>query len=146
MNMANIRLAIPSDAETIISFDHVALSESSRVEFIKRSINSGQCYVIEYDERVVAYGVLEYSFYECGFISMLFVHAEFRRRGFGSELMIYLERSCKTEKLFTSTNKSNKAMQELLEGIGYQRSGVVENLDEGDPEIIYFKQPGDQAG
>ena len=144
--MANIRSAIPSDAESIIGFDHVAQSELSRVEFIKQSINSCQCYVIEYDERVVAFGVLEYSFYECGFISMLYVHPEFRRRGFGSELMIYLERSCKTEKLFTSTNQSNKTMRSLLESIGYQRSGIVENLDEGDPEIIYFKQPWDQAG
>jgi ribosomal protein S18 acetylase RimI-like enzyme len=140
--MANIRSSTPSDAESIIAFDHVAQSEPSRVEFINRSIYSDQCYVVEYGEMVVAYGVLEYSFYECGFISMLYVHPEFRRRGFGSELMIYLERLCKTEKLFTSTNQSNMTMQALLESIGYQRSGIVENLDEGDPEIIFFKNVG----
>ena len=144
--MANIRPAITPDVESIIAFDHVAQSEPSRVGFIEQSIKAGQCYVIECDERVVAYAVLEYSFYECGFISMLYVHPEFRRRGFGSKLMKYLERSCKTEKLFTSTNNSNKNMQALLENIGYQRSGIIENLDEGDPEIIYFKQPVDQAG
>jgi ribosomal protein S18 acetylase RimI-like enzyme len=145
-NMANIRTAIPSDAESITGFDHVAQSDLSRVRFITWSINAGQCYVIEHDKMVVAYGVLEYSFYGCGFISMLYVHPEFRRRGFGFELMKYLERSCKTEKLFTSTNQSNTTMQSLLENLGYQRSGVIENLDEGDPEIIYFKQPVDQAG
>lgn len=144
--MASIRPAIPSDAESITGFDRVAQSERSRVEFITRSIRAGQCYVIEHNEVVVAYGVLEYSFYGCGFISMLYVHPAFRRQGFGSELMKYLERSCKTEKLFTSTNQSNTSMQSLLESLGYQRSGFIENLDENDPEIIYFKQPVDQAG
>ena len=143
--MADIRLANQSDAESIISFDHVAQSDPSRKEFIKESINSGLCYVIKYDERIVAYGVLEYSFYGYGFIAMLYVHPEFRRRGLGSELMIHLENTCETEKLFTSTNQSNIPMQALLESIGFVPSGIVENLDEGDPELIYFKRPMNQA-
>jgi hypothetical protein len=44
-----------------------------------------------------------------------------------------------TPKLFTSTNESNIPMQQLCERLGYARSGLIENLDEGDPEIIYFK-------
>jgi hypothetical protein len=35
---------------------------------------------------------------------------------------------------------SNTIMQELFEKLGYIRSGYIENLDEGDPEIIYFKR------
>jgi hypothetical protein len=50
-----------------------------------------------------------------------------------------LERNCKTIKLFTSTNESNKPMQELMIKMGYQPSGTVYNLDEGDPELFYFK-------
>jgi RimJ/RimL family protein N-acetyltransferase len=42
--------------------------------------------------------------------------------------------------LFTSTNQSNIAMQRLCESCGFERSGIVENLDEGDPELIYFKR------
>jgi hypothetical protein len=30
-------------------------------------------------------------------------------------------------------------MQHLLESLGYMRSGAVENLDERDTELIYFK-------
>jgi hypothetical protein len=30
-------------------------------------------------------------------------------------------------------------MQALCERLGYVRSGYIENLDEDDPEIIYFK-------
>jgi len=31
-------------------------------------------------------------------------------------------------------------MQRLCEHLGYVRSGWIDNLDEGDPEIIYFKR------
>jgi hypothetical protein len=31
-------------------------------------------------------------------------------------------------------------MQRLCERLGYVRSGWIENLDEGDPEIIYSKK------
>jgi hypothetical protein len=33
-------------------------------------------------------------------------------------------------------------MQNLCEKLGFVRSGCIENLDEGDPEIIYFKRMG----
>lgn len=30
-------------------------------------------------------------------------------------------------------------MQRMCEALGFVRSGYIENLDEGDPEIVYFK-------
>jgi hypothetical protein len=44
-----------------------------------------------------------------------------------------------TMKIFSSTNKSNRRMQEIFKANGFIQSGFIENLDEGDPEIIYFK-------
>jgi hypothetical protein len=31
-------------------------------------------------------------------------------------------------------------MQRLCESLGYLRSGLIENLDDGDPEVFYFKR------
>ena len=45
-----------------------------------------------------------------------------------------------TAKLFTSTNQSNLGMQALLVRLGYEPSGIVHNLDEDDPELIYVKR------
>src|SRR5258707_233513 len=87
---AGIRLAVPSDAEDITRFDHVALAASARREFIHRSVDSGRCFVAIGDGRVVGYGVLEYTFYENGFLSMLYVAEPFRRRGFGAALMRHI--------------------------------------------------------
>lgn len=138
--MFPIRPALDSDAESIVSFDHIAQSDSRRKAFIRRAIAAGNCFVATYDERIVGYGVLEHSFYDNGFVSMLYVHPERRRCGVGTALMRYLESVCQTAKLFTSTNLSNLPMQSLLARLGYELSGVIHNLDEGDPELVYVKQ------
>ena len=45
------------------------------------------------------------------------------------------------EKLFTSTNESNAPMQALCDTTWLSsKSGWIDNLDDGDPEIIYFKR------
>ena len=76
---------------------------------------------------------------------MLYVHPEFRRQGIGSALIRHLVKECRTPKLFTSTNQSNFRMQRLLAMLDFDRSGFIENLDEGDPELVYFKRLRDSA-
>ena len=73
-------------------------------------------------------------------IDTMGVHPDFRRRGTGSELIGRAETICRTEKLFTSTNESNAPMQALLAKLGYLRSGIIENLHEDDPELVYLKR------
>lgn len=41
--------------------------------------------------------------------------------------------------IFTSTNESNRHMQHVLAKAGYHLAGRIEELDPGDPEIIYVK-------
>jgi hypothetical protein len=71
---------------------------------------------------------------------MLYLKEGFRRKGMGRGLIKHLEKKCKTEKLFTSTNKSNLPMQKLMKKMNYVRSGIIHNLDPDDPELIYFKK------
>jgi hypothetical protein len=51
-----------------------------------------------------------------------------------------VESRCKESKLFTSTNLSNQPMQSLLANMGYRLCGVVEELDDGDPELVFVKR------
>ena len=92
------------------------------------------------DVKEVGYAVFDYTFYSNGMISMLYVHPDYRRQGVGTELIKHAESICRTEKLFTSTNQSNLPMQGLMNKMGYVPSGYIDNLDEGDPEIVYFKR------
>jgi len=138
--MFTIRPAAESDVEALCSFDLVARRDDARHEFIRRSVAAGSCHVAEVGGEVFGYAVLSHAFYGHGFIEMLYVHPGRRRRGTGAALLLHMESLCRTPKMFTSTNLSNLPMQSLLNRMGYAPSGVIHNLDEGDPEVVYFKR------
>jgi ribosomal protein S18 acetylase RimI-like enzyme len=138
--MISIRPAVENDIGALCSLDLTARRESERREYIRREVASGNCFVAVTGETVIGYGVLNYTFYRNGSIDMLYIHSEYRRRGAGEALLRHMESLCRTPKLFTSTNLSNLRMQSLLAKAGYELSGVIHNLDEGDPELVYLKR------
>lgn len=134
-----IRQAEEKDIIAICSFDHLANREE-RKTFIQNSVRSKLAYVAVLDEKIAGYAVLDYSFYQKGFMAMLYVHPDQRRKGIGSAIVRHVESICRTEKLFTSTNESNLPMQALMAKLRYIHSGIIKNLDEDDPELVYFKK------
>jgi ribosomal protein S18 acetylase RimI-like enzyme len=137
-DMFSIRPALETDINALCAFDQIAQQSGERKAFIRRAVLGQNCHVAV-DTQVIGYAVLEYSFFEMGFVSMLYVHPERRHSGVGAALMRQLESLCRTPKLFTSTNLSNLPMQALLAKLGYKLSGVIHDLDEGDPELVYVK-------
>lgn len=145
--MFSIRPATSRDIDAICGFDHLARQGSQqRRAFVQRAVGAANCFVIEAHGQVIGYAVLEYSFYEQGFVSMLYIRREYRRQGVGMRLMQHLESVCQMPKLFTSTNLSNLPMQSLLAKLGYTLSGVIHHLDENDPELVYVKLRHRDAG
>ena len=138
--MISIRPAVENDIEALCTLDHIARREDERREFIRREVVSDHCFVAVFDETVVGYVVLNYTFYNNGCIDMLYIHSDYRRRGAATALVRQMELRCRTPKLFTSTNQSNLSMQSMLAKLGYEPSGIIHNLDEGDPELVYFKR------
>ena len=84
-------------------------------------------------------------FFEHDFLELLFVRPANRRQGVATALVQAVEAGAATPKLFTSTNQSNVPMQRLCERLGFEQVGVVEGLDEGDPELFYLKRLGGRA-
>lgn len=135
-----IREAKSSDQERILTLDRIAEGDQSRASFIARAVQLHTCVLAENANELIGYAVLEYTFYEQGFVSMVYVAEPARRRGVGRSLLENLEKRCSRPKLFTSTNESNREMKSLLMSLGYTASGVIYNLDPGDPELVFFKK------
>jgi len=113
---------------------------SERARLIENALEEQSLWTIGSEDGILGYGILKHDFFGYGFIRLLYIGNEFRRKGLGSQLLQHMESICTTSKLFTSTNESNKPAQLLLKNLGYAQSGVIHNLDPGDPEIVYFKQ------
>ena len=139
MNM-KIRDATSSDLSAMYAVDHMAAEEGSRRQHIREWVSAGRAIVAVIDDVIVGYSALNYTFFGYGFVAMLMVRKESRRKGVATALIACLEERCETDKLFTSTNESNKPMQALMQRMSYEPSGTVYNLDEGDPELFYVKR------
>jgi len=136
--MITIRPASTDDLTEICAFDHLG-QDTERQAYLRHSIQQAQCHVAVINNAIVGYVILEYTFFGLGFVSLLYTHHEHRRGGIGTRLMQHAEDICTTEKLFTSTNLSNHPMQNLLASRRYKLSGVIHDLDKGDPELFYVK-------
>ena len=134
-----IRKATLEDVNAISVADSEFASRG-REGFVRRAVPRAGVYVLEREGQVIGLGVLEYTFFEHGFISLLYVSPSARRAGAGENLLRYFVSICETPKLFSSTNRSNKTMQSLFAKVGFEPSGIVHNLDPDDPEIVYYKR------
>ena len=135
----SIRTAMPADVDAMVALDTIAATQEQRRSEIHSWVTAGSAVIADDGSRVAGYAVLEYSFFGQGFIAMLQVVPSRRRQGIATSLLRHLERTCRTPKLFTSTNESNAPMRALMSSLGYVPSGVVHNLDENDPELFFFK-------
>ena len=136
--MRSIRKAALDDVSALASLDRDFASRR-REEFVRGAAKKGYAFVLEQDGQIIGLGVLEYTFFGHGFISLVYVSPSARRTGAGEMLLRYFVSICKTRKLFSSTNRSNEPMQTLFMKVGFEPSGAIHNLDPDDPEIVYYK-------
>ena len=147
----SFRRAVQADLPQLYECDpYSRVHESRRVE-LRRVVQQGSCLLALVNGQPLGFATLEYNFFGHGFIPLICVATEHQGKGVALALLVEVERQCLSSKLFTSTNASNGPAQRLFSRAGFMRSGIVENLDEGDPELIYFKavpqgaQPADPA-
>lgn len=127
------------DLDNIVKIDEEVIGNNSRCEYIRKAIEEERCIIANDKNLIVSFLIFDTHFFDCSFISLIIVKPTERRKGYATSLIKYFINSSPTKKIFSSTNKSNQRMQEVFKVNGFIKSGFIENLDEEDPEIIYFK-------
>ena len=130
-----IRRAGRSDLPALMAVDPRLESDPVRAELL----DVGLSWVAEAEGRAVGYVIATTHFFSRPFIDLVVVAEDRRRQGIGTALMAACEAAHEDDRIFTSTNESNAPMRALLAKAGYQVSGVIENLDPGDPELVFVK-------
>jgi GNAT superfamily N-acetyltransferase len=133
-------MAKPSDVPHLAVIDHLASTDSARVALIESATTAATCLLAEFNGQLAGYGILTYSFFGNGLIELLYVRQNLRRKGIGRAILVRLEELCTTAKLFVTTNLSNQPMRSLILSRDFLPSGHIDNLDDDDQELIFFKK------
>ena len=144
----SVRTATSADLPAVLRMDGRASSDDAeRSAYLAECLRSEHCLVAcgpgATDEHgVIGLTVLRQGhFFSRDFIDYLWVQAEHRREGIGSTLLQACVAEATSTRVFTSTNQSNRPMQELLAARGWLFSGRLQGLNERDPELVYFLDP-----
>lgn len=137
--MSVIDLATLEQVDELCLIDQEVIGDLSRKDTIIKAIQDKRCFIQKTDSTIAVFLIFTTDFFECSFISLIIVKPSVRRKGVATDLLAYFVDKAPTSKIFSSTNSSNTPMQKVFDLTGFKKSGYIENLDEGDPEIIYFK-------
>lgn len=139
--MADIATAKQEEFDLLETIDPSLEQDAIRRESLASSLENGNVWLARKETDPVGFIQLHRHFYGNWFIELLFIRADARRQGIGQSLLNIVVKETNDTKLFTSTNQSNTPMRELLLANDFVQSGHIENLDPGDPEIVYLHFP-----
>jgi GNAT superfamily N-acetyltransferase len=145
--IVRIRPALAADAALIAEIDRVsAIIHAPHVPaLIDDLLSLGLSWMADVAGAPAGYAIVSRRFFSRPFIELLAVAPDVRRAGVGGALLEACAAAFPGESLFTSTNQSNSPMQALLAKTGFEPSGVIENLDPDDPELVYVRHKQEAA-
>ena len=139
----SIRRATTADLPLLLAIDGGVQRDPTHPAWLRRALAERSAWVLVRKRCIVAYGVLRRSFFDRWFIESLYVDADLRCTGCGSQLFAFFEGKTQASgEVWTSTNRSNRPIQQLLRKRGFVQRGRVTALDPGDPELFYVKRQG----
>ncbi len=127
------------DAGFMLALDALVPGRPRNRSWYDRAVQAGETIVATVDGRFAGFAVFHRRFFERDFLSLLIVEPWCRRRGVASKLVAAVEKRCEGVDLFTSTNRSNAVMLASLQRWGFSPTGRIDNIDPGDPELIFRK-------
>lgn len=128
-----IRRAVLEDLTLVDAFDVFAGDR-------KKEIENGEMLVAVIDNDVVGYLSHNKNFYGRPFVQFVCVKDGFRRRGVNAQLFSFAEGVyVGSELIFSSTEEDNEPMLNFFAKNGYEKSGIVYNIQKA-PEVIFVKR------
>lgn len=130
-----IRKATLEDFPVIDLFDVFARDR-------KEEIEKGEVLVAIIDEKVAGYMTHNRSFYSRPFVQFVNVNPEFLKQGVAKALFQYVEKiytESGDELIFVSTEDDNEIMLHFFEKYGWERSGVIHNIQK-QAEFVFIKR------
>ena len=134
-----ISTAVINDLSEILEIETSIIGHKNREQMIREFVESDKCIISKNNGKTVGYLIFSHNFFDNNFIELLMINPKFQNKGIASSLIRHYEKIIGNGKIFTSTNSSNQKMINLLKKLNFVGSGIIYNLDDDDPELVFFK-------
>jgi ribosomal protein S18 acetylase RimI-like enzyme len=134
-----MRVATPHDLAALEPIVWPPLLEPPKRRRFLRGLDEGEVVVVHDADAIAAYAWIYEGFFGHTFLAYLAVQPQYRRNSIAGMLLEATEQRAVTDRVFSSTNASNVAMQAVFDRYGWRRCGQIDELDPGDPELVYVK-------
>jgi GNAT superfamily N-acetyltransferase len=135
---AVIRPAWGADLASLRQVDP-RLADPMRARIAANVLGLGRSWIADVGGVPVGFALTSLGFFYKPMVELLVVAEGHRRQGIGMLLLHHCEAAHTDDRIFVSTNASNTAANALFAKAGFQGSGIVYNIDPGDPELVYVK-------
>ena len=133
-----IRAAQSSDIQAVMQ---LAAGLGPRAgPFVRSHLDRHHVLVAELDGEVV--GMLAYrtDWFQCTFVTLVSVREDYRKRGVARALYRAVEDMSPSPRLFSSTEETNAVSIQMHTALGFQSSGLIDNLPQGYRELFFYKR------
>ena len=138
-----MRLAGAADLAALMLIDAEIAPPSelpTHRRYFENWVADGACWLAFVSGEPIGLAVLHRHFFHRDFVELLLVRPGWQGRSVGRAMLRRLCRLAEGPDLWISTNRSNARMQHLLVSEGFDYTGIIEGMDEGDPELFYRRK------
>ncbi|HLJ83137.1 MAG TPA: GNAT family N-acetyltransferase [Candidatus Eremiobacteraceae bacterium] len=134
-----VRDGVAEDRPFMLALDGLVLGTPRSTAWYDEQLRAGHALVAERDGVLAGFAIHHRHFFQRDFLALLIVEPWCRRSGVATALLRAVEKRCAGADLFTSTNASNQTMRQALKRWGFRATGRIDNIDPGDPELVFVK-------
>jgi ribosomal protein S18 acetylase RimI-like enzyme len=138
--------ATPADLGVLCELERDVPGSEADPDLLPDAMRAGGVIIARSDGAIAGFVLFAPWFFGRMLVARVSVARDHRRKGIASLLLQHVMKRAGSAGLFISTNRSNTGAQRLYEKLGFERSGEIDNIDAGDPELIYFAKAGNSTG
>ncbi|HUO58952.1 MAG TPA: GNAT family N-acetyltransferase [bacterium] len=136
----HIEIARAKHRAAMVEINKAAAPKWHKLRHLNAALQEKRAFIASVGRIPAGFLIWTKDFYSHYFIDLVVVHPKMRRHGVAVAMIRAMENFCPGNKLFSSTNRTNKPMQQVFERAGFVKSGIITHLDKGNPELIYYKK------
>lgn len=135
-----IRSPDSADVETVMKLVSPELSPERAGPFVRSHVERHHLLVAAEDGEVVGVVAYRTDWFQCTFVSLVYVRRDRRRRGIARALYRAVEAMSPSPRLFSSAEETNSASIRMHTALGFAPSGHIDNLPQGYRELLFYKR------